>query len=297
MAGSVKKISLDPWFITGFADAESCFYIEISRRSSTRLGWQVRAKFQITLHVRDKALLNLIQSFFDDVGSISIDSKRSTTKFTVSNINDLVNVIIPHFDQYDLQSAKNIDYLLWKQCVILIASGKHLTIEGLEKIVAIKGAINLGLSEGLKSAFSNVVPDVRPINKISHEPLNPNWVSGFFEGDGCVTASISSKNYVTAFLKIELNERDHSLLTKILQFFGLGKINQNKANSAYYYQITKLNSFTTIVIPHFKVYPLYGNKKENLAIWSRIIAIMQSKAHLTSEGLAQIRSLIDQLNK
>ena len=34
---------------------------------------------------------------------------------------------------------------------------EHLTIEGLHKIVAIKASLNLGLSNELKTSFSNIV--------------------------------------------------------------------------------------------------------------------------------------------
>jgi hypothetical protein len=39
-------LSLSPWFITGFADAEGCFSIGVTR-SKTRLGWRVKLEFII----------------------------------------------------------------------------------------------------------------------------------------------------------------------------------------------------------------------------------------------------------
>ena len=36
--------------------------------------------------------------------------------------------------------------------------GEHLTIEGLQKIVAIKASMNRGLSDKLKQAFPNIIP-------------------------------------------------------------------------------------------------------------------------------------------
>jgi hypothetical protein len=35
---------------------------------------------------------------------------------------------------------------------------EHLTIEGLNKIVALKTSLNLGLSEELKTAFPEIIP-------------------------------------------------------------------------------------------------------------------------------------------
>ena len=39
---------------------------------------------------------------------------------------------------------------------------EHLTMEGLEKIVAIKASLNNGLSAELKAAFPEIIPVPRP---------------------------------------------------------------------------------------------------------------------------------------
>lgn len=76
---------------------------------------------------------------------------------------EIVNKVIPHFEKYPLQSVKKIDYELWKECVNLMADGKHLTTQGLEQIISRKAAINLGLSNQLKEAFPQNNNIVRPI--------------------------------------------------------------------------------------------------------------------------------------
>jgi hypothetical protein len=53
---------LDPWWVTGFVDAEGCFRISILKNKELKTQWGVRAFFQISLHLKDKAILELIQS-------------------------------------------------------------------------------------------------------------------------------------------------------------------------------------------------------------------------------------------
>jgi hypothetical protein len=48
---------------------------------------------------------------------------------------------MPHFCKYPLQSAKKIDFLFLQKCVEVIISKKHLSKEGLDLIVSIKGAM------------------------------------------------------------------------------------------------------------------------------------------------------------
>jgi len=47
----------------------------------------------------------------------------------------------------------------------LIQSKAHLTEEGLAKIVAIKGSMNLGLSDELKAVFPDITPMDRTLVK------------------------------------------------------------------------------------------------------------------------------------
>lgn len=82
-----------------------------------------------------------------------------------------------------LQSAKSIDYLLWKQCIFLIKDKKHLTHLGLNQILSIKGALNLGLTEELIKNFPDVKSIIRPPFLINDLPLDPQWITGFTEGD------------------------------------------------------------------------------------------------------------------
>lgn len=71
--------------------------------------------------------------------------------------------MIKHFDKYPLITFKLADYLLFKEVVGMIQLKEHLTMDGLEKIVAIKASINRGLSDELKAAFPHVIPVKRPI--------------------------------------------------------------------------------------------------------------------------------------
>ena len=55
-------------------------------------------------------------------------------------------------------TKKRADFDLLKRVYIKMKRKEHLTTEGLRKIVALKAAMNLGLSEKLDLAFPDVVP-------------------------------------------------------------------------------------------------------------------------------------------
>lgn len=58
-----KNPELNPWYVTGFTDAESCFNIHFLKNSSNLIGWQVQARFIIEVNIKDIDSLYKIQSF------------------------------------------------------------------------------------------------------------------------------------------------------------------------------------------------------------------------------------------
>ena len=66
--------ALNPWFVTGFADAEGCFLINITSNSKMKTGYSIDLAFKIGLHSKDSALVKELRNFFG-VGSVTDRSK------------------------------------------------------------------------------------------------------------------------------------------------------------------------------------------------------------------------------
>lgn len=105
----------------------------------------------------------------------------------VNSFRDL-SIIKEHFNKYPLLTQKRADFELYKQVVDLMNRKEHLTKEGLNKIVAMKASMNLGLSTELKAAFPHTIPVPRPLVN-DQEIKDPQWVAGFVEGEGCFFCS------------------------------------------------------------------------------------------------------------
>lgn len=131
----------------------------ISPDSRSSTGYRVKLTFQIGLHEKDRALLELIKSFFG-AGKIAKLGEESV-QFRVYTMEEL-KVIISHFEKYPLLTNKWVDYKLFKQVFELMEQGEHLTVDGLKKIVSIKAMLNNGLSDQLKAAFPDIVSVLRP---------------------------------------------------------------------------------------------------------------------------------------
>ena len=118
-------------------------------------------EFRIDLHCRDLLLLRKIQSFFG-VGIINQYESKNSVVYSVQSLRDIINVIIPHFDQYPLITQKRADYLLFKQAINLLNSKVNKDVDGILRILSVKASMNSGLSEKLKFQFPHIIPELRP---------------------------------------------------------------------------------------------------------------------------------------
>ena len=294
--------SIEPWFVTGFTDAEGCFTFTLSKTPKNKIGWDLGLCFTINLHDRDQNLLYLIKKYFGNVGTIG--KSRGCCVLKVRSLNSIVTKIIPHFDKYPLATDKRADYLLWKEVVMMMQRGEHLTVEGLQSIVNIRASLNKGLSPALQKAFPKTVPVSRYIFKeksFIYAKLHPQWVAGFISGEGSFIVDIrESKSYkaggrVALAFRFNQHIRDDDLIRSFVDYFGCGSYYSYKKYAEYKCQSFQHNY--DIIIPFFQKYPILGIKSLDFMDWCKIAKMVKNKAHLTEEGLNQIREIRDGMNR
>ena len=286
--------SLHPWFVSGFADGESCFHISLTRNSKYKTGYSVYPAFLIGLHKKDKALLELIKSTMGDVGKIT-EHGKDVVQYRVLSVKEL-SAVINHFDRYPLITQKRADYELFKQAFTLILNKEHLTEEGIGKIVGIKASINKGLSDELKTAFPDIIPVPRPQVE-DPEIKDPHWLAGFTSAEGCFliriinSSSFPEKDFrVQLIFKLTQHSRDDYLMKSLIEFCKCGKVFKH-SKDAVVFNVSKLSDLNQKIIPFFDKYPILGVKSEDFLDFCKVAELMQNKAHLTEEGLHEIRKI------
>ena len=295
----IEGYSLKPYFITGFTDAEGSFIVRIRKNPKTKIGWSVETKFSICIHKKDRTVLELIKAFFGGVGSITYAS-GNTLHYRIASLHDLINVVLPHFYKYPLNSQKRADFILFKKIVLLMVNREHLTIQGIQNIVNLRASINLGSSESLKEVFPNTVPVERPvIEDIAID--DPYWFAGFASGEACFTVNIyksKTKLGEAVQLKFDLaqHSRDSKLLTSLQNLLGYGSVNKHSQN-AVMFTTTKFSDFMECLIPFFDKYKIIGVKSQDYQDLKKVAQLMENKAHLTIEGLEDIRKIKAKMNR
>jgi hypothetical protein len=61
-----------------------------------------------------------------------------TVALQISNINTIINTIIPFFENYPLMGVKSYDFKDFKKVAYIVKNKDHLTPEGFNKILEIK---------------------------------------------------------------------------------------------------------------------------------------------------------------
>lgn len=91
----------------------------INKNAKYATGYSLQPSFSISTHKKDHALLESVAAFFG-IGKIT-KSGKDAILYRVSSTKDLVQVIIPHFNQYPLLSKKYADYACFRQAVELMS--------------------------------------------------------------------------------------------------------------------------------------------------------------------------------
>lgn len=283
--------NLNPNFVSGFTDGEGSFIISITKAPEHKIGLRVKAIFRINLHKKDLDLLKLIQAFFEGAGNIGEDHK-GICSYTVYSLDQICNIIIPHFDKFPLITQKLADYLLFRKIVMLIKNKDHLTEEGLKAIIDLKTSLNKGLSVELKALFPNSISVNRDL--VENQVIaDPHWLAGFISAEGSFFLNIYKAKTnlgvgVKLVFRITQHIRDDSLMRSIILYLGCGKVYPKTSKEAVDFMVTGFSDITNKVLPFLYKYPVLGNKSEDFKDFARIAELMKDKKHLTKDGLEEI---------
>jgi hypothetical protein len=155
----------DPFWVSGFTSGDGSFHI-VLRNSNSKSG--VLARFSIHLQIRELEVLKGIGSYLllnntsylpllplrgctalkQSRGVIirkknNLYLREKSVNLQVTKFSDIVNIIIPFFNQYPILGMKRLDYLDFKKVCDIIKTKKHLISSSVfNQILQIKSGMN-----------------------------------------------------------------------------------------------------------------------------------------------------------
>lgn len=130
--------------------------------------------------------------------------------------------------------------------------------------------------------------------------LNPDYITGFVDGEGCFSISIFKDSrrltgwQVKPIFSISLHNKDLNLLESIQRTFNVGKIYKHGVDSMQY-RVSSLNNLD-VIIKHFDKYPLITKKQADYILFKEAVNLIINKEHLSLTGLLKLVGIKATLN-
>lgn len=138
----VDQVFPDPHWLAGFSSAEGCFFVNVYN-SENKIGATVKLRFNLVQHCRDEQLMRSLIEFF---GGGNLYKNGEAFDYQVTKFSDINEKIIPFFINYPILGVKAKDFSDFCHVAEIIKENKHLTPNGLDKIIKIKALMNKGRS-------------------------------------------------------------------------------------------------------------------------------------------------------
>jgi len=145
------------WFV-GLVDGEGCFYIAYHKNSFSMV-------LKIDLREDDKVILEEIQNkiggyldFYDACKRRLQGMNMSNTwRWRIQKKDNLMNFILPIFDQYPLKTKKQKDYIIWRKAVLLFYRTRRSLLRD-EQLLIYKKELEVGRRNPITIKNYNLIP-------------------------------------------------------------------------------------------------------------------------------------------
>ena len=130
----------------------------------------------------------------------------------------------------------------------------------------------------------------------------PSYISGYFDGEGCFTVSLSPRATlrlgweVRPSCSVSQNGDRSEVLFEIKRFFDCGTIRPDRSDLTLKWEVRSLPVIVGSVLPHFESYPLMSGKRRDFELFAEICKRITRGDHRDLDGLAEIVRMAARMN-
>jgi hypothetical protein len=247
--------------LSGFTQADGSFVVSFERRNNGQMPYRPRPVFVLSQNIRELEMFKALQKYLN-VGIIQ--TNRDEVNLVVKSLDDINNVIIPHFDLYPPKAGKLKSYLIFKEVVNQMINKNHNTLEGLLQILDLAYFTHDTTlrTEETKQIIMNVLidkfkilPKYEPllINTNNKQlPINIEFITGLIDGDGSFNFAFSNiRRRVVPNFTVVQSLSDQAVLTELKDFFNCGEI-YSLRSKVQRFQIENAEILNTKILPLLK---------------------------------------------
>ncbi|KAG2219182.1 hypothetical protein INT45_008357 [Circinella minor] len=160
---SIPNLSpINPDFVSGLTDGDGSFFI------SFRSNGRVTPSYTV---IQDNSCRNVLEELvrYFNCGKV-YDLKSNSCRFQVENLDDIINKVIPHFNNYLLLTEKKTHFEIFSKACELMQSNSHKTQEGFLELINLAYDMNKD-GKGRKLSKDEFIEFMRSKSKL---PLDTN---------------------------------------------------------------------------------------------------------------------------
>jgi hypothetical protein len=122
----------------------------------------------------------------------------------------------------------------------------------------------------------------------------PSYISGYVDGEGCFTVSISPRRTlrvgweVRPSVSVSQNGDRSEVLRELQLYFGCGTLRPDRSDKTLKWEVRSLPLLVERVVPHFRRYPMRSGKQGDFEHFAATCEAMTRGLHLTTTGLVEI---------
>jgi LAGLIDADG endonuclease len=137
-------MQLEAQWIVGFVDGEGCFHVSVNPHAEMSVGYQVLPEFTVVQHERDVQILHALKAHFGC--GVVRKNHADRMAYRVRDKEHLLQKIVPFFMAHPLKTKKRVDFLKFREVLLLMEKNAHLGLDGVNEIRAIASQMNRGVS-------------------------------------------------------------------------------------------------------------------------------------------------------
>lgn len=229
----LNQFKMSPGYISGLTQTDGSFFCSIILSPKHRFGFQIRPKYTITADLDSKYGLDSINSFFN-CGKVTINNRNHTAEFEVVKLDDLNQIIIPHFSNFPVFCAKLHAFKLFREIVLALKNKEKRSLEGRRELLKLALSMNTSTNrktERIDHLFSllevfdskdkelllyNSKYDLSlEANAETKTPLSNDFISGVIDGDGSFYVSFQKNGQIKTGFNITNDLESKPLLESI----------------------------------------------------------------------------------
>ena len=304
--------NLKPWQVTGLVDGEGSFNYSLTKMDRGLAEYSIKLEFKVTQKTHSEGVLYELQKYFD-CGSIVIDNRETDTKkFHITSLTDILEKIIPHFENYPCLTSKFLNFKDWKEIALIMNKKEHLNKKGMEKIryITSKTNKNRSFEDKYNHCKSYLGLFSLPNGELSTTYNLPEyWVQTFLTSESMFYTYLAEKKsrgkiYQGCDSSLELGQSNHdiAILLSLKKFFNGGYIKPkyNFDDILLCKNSRSVNRYvlrdTQSIIKFVDKYPMLTKKQLDYLDWKQIVMMKEKGLHKTSEGLNFFKEIISNVN-